>query len=164
MISSFLDESASFFIFVTFVTGYLSSNQLVISEITTGECSNFLFLFIAFESTIYNDMNITCDTVYGTKTVWTSTRSIWSGRRNLVQVDNNTSSTIDRGDVNDSLSMSLNLTSSSDEGLLSTLPSWCSFQGMIRCCADSWCRKYIENLYSIIYCLIRFDMFLYFTI
>ena len=69
--------------------------------------------------------------------MWTSTRSIWSGRRNLVQVDNNTSLAIDRGDVNDSLSMSLNLTSSSDEGLLSTLPSWCYFQGMIRCCADS---------------------------
>ena len=69
--------------------------------------------------------------------MWTSTRSIWSGRRNLVQVDNNTSLAIDKGDVNDSLSMSLNLTLSSDEGLLSTLPSWCSFQGMIRCCTDS---------------------------
>ena len=93
--------------------------------------------------------------------MWTSTRSTWSGRRNLVKADNNTSLTIYGGDVKDLLSISSNLTSSSDEGLLSTLPSWCSFQGMIRCCADSWYRKYIEYLYSIIYCLIRFDMILY---
>ena len=64
--------------------------------------------------------------------MWTSERSTWSGRRNLIDTDKNTSLAMDRGDVNASLSMSL----SSDEGLLSTLPSWCSFQGMIRCCID----------------------------
>ena len=69
--------------------------------------------------------------------MWTSTRSTWSGRRNLVKVDNNTSLTIYGGDVKDSLSMSMNSTSSSDKRLLSTLPSWCSFRGMIRCCTDS---------------------------
>ena len=68
------------------------------------------------------------DTVSSGKTVWTSARSTWSGRRNLINADNNTSLAMDRGDVNASLFMSL----SSDEGLLSTLPSWCSFQGMIR--------------------------------
>ena len=100
---------------------------------------------------------IACDTVYGGKTVWTSTRSTWSGRRNLVKVDNNTSLTIDGGDVKDLLSMSLNLTLSSDEGLLSTLPSWCSFQGMIRCCTDSWCGNYEIRFY-----LIWFDILICF--
>ena len=75
---------------------------------------------------------VVCDTVSSGKTVWTSERSTWSGRRNLIDTDKNTSLAMDRGDVNASLSMSL----SSDEGLLSTLPSWCSFQGMIRCCID----------------------------
>ena len=89
--------------------------------------------------------------------MWTSTRSTWSGRRNLIKVDNYTSLTIDRGDVKDLLSISLNMTLSSDEGLLSTLPSWCSFQGMIRCCKDSWCRNYVLYTDSVLYCLMRFD-------
>ena len=71
------------------------------------------------------------------KTVWTSTRSTWSGRRNLINADNNTSLTIDRGDVNDSLSLLLSASSSSAGGLLSMLPSWCSFVGMMRCCTDN---------------------------
>ena len=74
--------------------------------------------------------------------MWTSARSTWSGRRNLINADNNTLLAMDRVDVNASLSVlqslsaSLSLSLSSDEGLLSTLPSWCSFQGMIRCCTD----------------------------
>ena len=74
--------------------------------------------------------------------MWTSARSTWSGRRYLINADKNTSLAMDRGDVNASLSVSqsasasLPLPLSSDEGLLSTLPSWCSFQGMIRCCTD----------------------------
>ena len=85
---------------------------------------------------------VVCDTVSSGKTVWTSARSTWSGRRNLINADNNTSLAMDRVDVNASLSVSqsasvsLSLSLSSDEGLLSTLPSWCSFQGMIRCCTD----------------------------
>ena len=81
---------------------------------------------------------VVCDTVSSGKTVWTSARSTWSGRRNLINADNNTSLAMDRGDVNASLSVlqSLSLSLSSDEGLLSTLPSWCSFEGMIRCCTD----------------------------
>ena len=73
--------------------------------------------------------------------MWTSARSTWSGRRNLIDTDKNTSLAMDRGDVNASLSvlqsLSLSLSLSSDEGLLSTLPSWCSFQGMTRCCTDN---------------------------
>ena len=80
------------------------------------------------------------DTVSSGKTVWTSARSTWSGRRNLISADNNNSLAMDRVDVNASLSvlqsLSLSLPLSSDEGLLSTLPSWYSFQGMIRCCSD----------------------------
>ena len=78
------------------------------------------------------------DTVSPGKTVWTSARSTWTGRRNLINADNDTSLAMDRGDVNASLSLSLSLSTSlsSDEGLLTTLPSWCSFQGMIRCCTD----------------------------
>ena len=70
--------------------------------------------------------------------MWTSARSTWSGRRNLINADDNTSSAMDRVDVNASLSVlqSLSLSLSSDEGLLSTLPSWCLFEGMIRCCTD----------------------------
>ena len=79
---------------------------------------------------------IVCDTVSSGKTVWTSARSTWSGRRNLITADNDISLAMDRVDVNASLSLSLSLSLSSDEGLLSTLPSWCSFQGMIRCCTD----------------------------
>ena len=83
---------------------------------------------------------VVCDTVSSGKTVWTSARSTWSGRRNLINADNNTSLAMDRVDVNASLSVlqsaSLSLSLSSDEGLLSTLPSWCSFEGMIRCCTD----------------------------
>ena len=82
---------------------------------------------------------VVCDTVSSGKTVWmSSARSTWSGRRNLITADNNTSLAMDRGDVNASLSVlqSLSLSLSSDEGLLSTLPSWCSFEGMIRCCTD----------------------------
>ena len=73
------------------------------------------------------------DTVNPGKIVWTSRRSTWSGRRNLVKADNNSLLAIDRGDVNHSrsLSMSVSLTLSSDKGLLSTLPSWCFFEGMI---------------------------------
>ena len=68
------------------------------------------------------------------KTVWTSKRSTWSGRRNLLKADNNTSLTNERGDVKDTMSMSLSmsLTSSSKKGLLSMLPSWCSFVGMTK--------------------------------
>ena len=81
-----------------------------------------------------------CDTVSSGKTVWTSARSTWSGRRNLINADDNTSLAMDRVDVNASLSvlqsLSLSLSLSSDEGLLSTLPSWCSFEGMIRYCTD----------------------------
>ena len=73
---------------------------------------------------------VVCDIVSLGKTVWTSARSTWSGRRNLITADDNTSLAMDRVDVNASLSLSL------DEGLLSTLPSWCSFQGMTRCCTD----------------------------
>ena len=69
-------------------------------------------------------------------TVWTSARSTWSGRRNLINADDNTSLAMDRVDVNASLSVFQSLPLSSDEGLLSTLPSWCLFQGMIRCCTD----------------------------
>ena len=81
---------------------------------------------------------VVCDTVSSGKTVWTSARSTWSGRRNLINADNKTSLAMDRGDVNASLSVSqsLSLSLSSDEGLLTTLPSWCLFQGMIRCCTD----------------------------
>ena len=79
---------------------------------------------------------VVCDTVSSGKTVWTSARSTWSGRRNLINADNNTSLAMDRVDVNASLSLPLSLSLSSDEGLLSTLPSWCSFQGMMRCCID----------------------------
>ena len=70
--------------------------------------------------------------------MWTSERSTWSGRRNLIDTDNNTSLAMDKRDVNASLSVSqsASLSLSSDEGLLTTLPSWCSFQGMIRCCID----------------------------
>ena len=77
---------------------------------------------------------VECDTVSLGKTVWTSARSTWSGRRNLITADNNTSLAMDRRDGNASLSVlqSASLSLSSDEGLLSTLPSWCSFQGMIR--------------------------------
>ena len=86
---------------------------------------------------------LVCDIVSSGKTVWTSARSTWSGRRNLITADNKTSLAMDRVDVNASLSVSqsasasLPLPLSSDEGLLSTLPSWCSFQGMIRCCTDN---------------------------
>ena len=61
----------------------------------------------------------------------------------LINSDNNTLLAMDRGDVNASLSvlqsasLSVSLSLSSDEGLLSTLPSWCSFEGMIRCCTDN---------------------------
>ena len=85
---------------------------------------------------------LVCDAVSSGKTVWTSARSTWSGRRNLINADNNTLLAMDRVDVNASLSVlqslsaSLSLSLSSDEGLLSTLPSWCSFQGMMRCCTD----------------------------
>ena len=82
---------------------------------------------------------LVCDIVSSGKTVWmSSARSTWSGRRNLITADNKTSLAMDRGDVNASLSVlqSLSLSLSSDEGLLSTLPSWCSFEGMIRCCTD----------------------------
>ena len=81
---------------------------------------------------------VVCDTVSSGKTVWTSARSTWSGRRNLINADDNTSLAMDRVDVNASLSVlqSLSLSLSSDEGLLSTLPSWCLFEGMIRCCTD----------------------------
>ena len=81
---------------------------------------------------------VVCDTVSSGKTVWTSARSTWSGRRYLINADDNTSLAMNRVDVNASLSVlqsasaSLSLSLSSDEGLLSTLPSWCSFQGMIR--------------------------------
>ena len=87
-------------------------------------------------------LRVVCDTVSPGKTVWTSARSTWSGRRNLITADDNTSFAMDRVDVNASLSvsqsasLSLSLPLSSDEGLLSTLPSWCSFEGMIRCCTD----------------------------
>ena len=79
---------------------------------------------------------VVCDTVSSGKTVWTSARSTWSGRRNLINADNNTSLAMDRVDVNASLSVLQSVSLSSDEGLLSTLPSWCSFEGMIRCCTD----------------------------
>ena len=55
------------------------------------------------------------------KTVWTSVRSTWTGRRNLVEADNNSSMTFDVADVKDSLQ--------SHEVLQSTLPSWCLFLG-----------------------------------
>ena len=81
---------------------------------------------------------VVCDTVSSGRTVWTSARSTWSGRRNLITADDDTLLAMDRGDVNASLSVlqSASLSLSSDEGLLSTLPSWCSFQGMIRCYTD----------------------------
>ena len=57
------------------------------------------------------------------KTVWTSVRSTWSGRRNLIEADNKYSASINVSDARASLQ--------SYESLLSTLPSWCLFQGMI---------------------------------
>ena len=68
--------------------------------------------------------------------MWTSARSTWSGLRYLINADNNTSLAMDRVDVNASLSVLQSVSLSSDEGLLSTLPSWCSFEGTIRCCTD----------------------------
>ena len=62
--------------------------------------------------------------------------STWSGRRNLITADDDTLLAMDRVDVNASLSVLQSASLSLDEGLLSTLPSWCSFQGMIRCCTD----------------------------
>ena len=79
---------------------------------------------------------VVCDIVSPGKTVWTIARSTWSGRRNLITADDNTSLAMDRVDVNASLSVLQSLSLSSDEGLLSTLPSWCLFQGMIRYCTD----------------------------
>ena len=73
------------------------------------------------------------------KTAWTSTRSTWSGRRKLIKDDNYSSLTIERGDVNDSLSVSM----SWNERLLSTLPSWCSFVGMSRSWCDCYYVKYV---------------------
>ena len=72
--------------------------------------------------------------------MWTSARSTWS-------------LAMDRGDVNASLSVlqSLSLSLSSDEGLLSTLPSWCSFQGMMRYYNDS------ILFYCLLFDSIRFD-------
>ena len=70
------------------------------------------------------------------ETVWTSERSTWSGRRNLVKTDNYSSLATDGGDAKYSLSPSVSL--SWEEGLLSTLPSWCSFGGTIRCYSDYW--------------------------
>ena len=75
---------------------------------------------------------VVCDTVSSGKTVWTSARSTWSGRRYLITADDNTLLAMDRVDVNASLSLLQSVSLSSDEGLLSTLPSWCLFQGMIR--------------------------------
>ena len=54
---------------------------------------------------------------------WTSVQSTWSVRRNLNEADNNSSTTLYLADVND--------TSQSHEVVQSTLPSWCSFYGMI---------------------------------
>ena len=60
------------------------------------------------------------------KTVWTSERSIWSGRMNLIKAFNNDSTlTLNVTDVRGSLK--------SHKALQSTLPSWCSFIGKIRC-------------------------------
>ena len=74
------------------------------------------------------------------KSVWTSTRSTWSGRLNLVKADNYSTLTIDGGDVKESqsLSLPLSVSLSLEERMLSTLPSWCSFVGMIMCCSDCW--------------------------
>ena len=69
------------------------------------------------------------------KTAWTSTRSTWSGRRNLIKADNYSSLTINRGDVNDSWSVSVPC----NERLLSMSPSWCYFVGMIMSRSRSWC-------------------------
>ena len=56
--------------------------------------------------------------------MWNSTRSTWSGRRNLISADNNSSMMLD-------VAYLRNL-SLSHEGLLSTgLPSWCSFEGIV---------------------------------
>ena len=57
--------------------------------------------------------------------MWTSEISIWSGRRNFVDSDNNSSMTLDGVDARDSLQ--------SHETLQSTMPSWCSFVGMTSC-------------------------------
>ena len=48
---------------------------------------------------------VVCDTVSSGKTVWTSARSTWSGRRYLINADDNTSLAMNRGDVNASLSV-----------------------------------------------------------
>ena len=64
-----------------------------------------------------------CDTASTGKTVWTSTRSIWSGRRNLINADSNSSMVMDAA--------SLKNMSMTHEGLLASLPSWCLFQGMV---------------------------------
>ena len=63
-----------------------------------------------------------CDAVSPGKSVWTSARSTWSGRRNLINADHNSSMILDVANLR-------NL-STSNEGLLSTLPSWCMFEGM----------------------------------
>ena len=50
-------------------------------------------------------------------------RSTWSGRRNLIEADNKYSASMNVTDARDSMQ--------SYEFLLSTLPSWCLFEGMI---------------------------------
>ena len=50
-------------------------------------------------------------------------KSTWSGRRNLIEAGDNSSMTTDVADAKDLLR--------SYDVLQSTLPSWCSFQGMM---------------------------------
>ena len=62
------------------------------------------------------------------ETVWTSERSTWSGRRNLIKAYNNDSTlTLNVTDVRYSLK--------SQVALQSSLPPWCSFVGKTRCTA-----------------------------
>ena len=56
------------------------------------------------------------------KTAWTSVRSTWSGRRNLVNANSNSSMVVDVVDAEDVLQ--------SYVSVQSALPTWCSFVGM----------------------------------
>ena len=100
-----------------------SANAAIRYELATGDQDNLTINPSDFDHSIRIYIFIFAGDYFspGT-TVWTSVRSTWSGRRNLVEADNNSSMTFDVADVKDSLQ--------SHEVLQSTLPSWCLFRGM----------------------------------